>query len=77
MKEIESLSIKIKEKMKVLKLTQLDLVEHCGLSIKTIRAIINGNEGTAIGNWIIVANILGLEFELNIKKLNDETRNRV
>ena len=74
MTELEILAKSVRQKMKLAKLTQLDLANHTGLSIKTIRAIMQGKEGTAIKNWILVAEILGCVIEFNVKKINNETR---
>lgn len=77
MQNIISLSKQIKERMKLHKLTQLDLAEHTGLSLQTIGAIVRGNEGTAIKNWITVTNALGFDIELKTKKVNYETSNNI
>ena len=72
MTEIEQLSSHLKKRMKEMKLTQIDLANHTGLGLKTVRAIILGKEGTSIKNWMTVAHTLGFEFELQNKKLNNE-----
>lgn len=77
MQDIISLSKQIKERMKLHKLTQMDLAEHTGLGLQTIGAIVRGNEGTAIKNWITVANALGFDIELKTKTMNYETSNDI
>jgi DNA-binding XRE family transcriptional regulator len=57
-----------------LRLNQTDLALIVGLSDKTVRAIEKGNTTVAIKNWILVANAVGLEINLAIKKMSDETR---
>jgi|GEM_PF-920481 len=53
--------------------TQADLAAISGLSIMTIRAIERGKQGVSIANWVKVAEILGFELILTIKRMNDAT----
>jgi transcriptional regulator with XRE-family HTH domain len=75
MTELQTLAKSVRQKMKLTKLTQLDLANHTGLSVKTIRAIMQGKEGTAIKNWVLVAGLLGCVIEFNVKKMHNETGN--
>ena len=77
MEEIKKLGVEIKKRMKLIKLTQSDVALITGLSTQTIGAIVRGKEGTAIKNWIIVTNALGINLELITKKMNDETRKSI
>ena len=72
-----NLGCRITKHREQLQFTQKELAEFASLSVKTIRAIENGKEGVAIYNWMLVADILGLELVLNSKKMNDETRKSI
>ncbi len=48
-------------------ITQMELASICGLSDLTIRNIERGKAGTSIGNWLKVANKLGIKLELTTK----------
>lgn len=74
MKEIETLSTFIKERMKFLNITQQQLADMTGLSVLTVGAIVRAKEGTAIKNWLIVADALGANLNLTTKKMSDEAR---
>lgn len=74
MENLILISNDIKSRMKLLKLTQADISKITGLSIRIIGNIVNAKEGTAIKNWIIVANALGANIILSTKKMSDETR---
>jgi DNA-binding XRE family transcriptional regulator len=74
MEELKNLSIDVRRRMKLMKLTQNELASITGLSLQTIGAIVRGKEGTAIKNWIIVATALGTNIELVTKRMSDETR---
>ena len=74
MEELKNLSVNIRGRMKLMKLTQSDLASITGLSLQTIGAIVRGKEGTAIKNWIIVATALGTNVELITKRMSDEAR---
>ncbi len=63
-KSIESLSLPVKQRMKDLKLTQVELANHTGLGLKTVRAVVLAAEGTSIKNWLIVLDSLGLKIKL-------------
>jgi transcriptional regulator with XRE-family HTH domain len=55
-------------------ITQFELAEMVGLSDLTIRNIEKGKTGTSVGNFINVANRLGYNLELTIKRMSDEDR---
>lgn len=77
MQQIETLSFFIKERMKFLNITQQQLADMTGLSVLTIGAIIRAKEGTAIKNWIIVADALGANMNLTTKKMSNEARKSI
>jgi transcriptional regulator with XRE-family HTH domain len=60
-----------------LKLTQFELAEITKLSDLTIRNIEKGKASVAIGNWLKVADVLGIAFEMSFKKMSDETRKSI
>jgi transcriptional regulator with XRE-family HTH domain len=77
MQQIKNLSNIVKERMKILNLTQQQLADATGLSVLTIGAIVRAKEGTSIKNWIIVADALGANLILTNKKMSDETRKSI
>ncbi len=58
-------------------LTQSDLAAVVGISEKTVRAIEQGKDTIVFKNWLLVANAVGLAFELGPKKMSDETRKSI
>jgi hypothetical protein len=74
MDNLIKLSKLIKERMRLLNVTQKQLAISTGLSIITIGAIVRAKEGTSIKNWIIVADALGANLTLTTKRMSDETR---
>lgn len=74
---LEEFGRKIVLQREKLGLTQMDLASLCELSDLTIRNIERGKEGTAIGNWLNVADKLGMKFELTIKNMIDEKRESI
>ncbi|MDP8039339.1 MULTISPECIES: helix-turn-helix domain-containing protein [Pasteurellaceae] len=54
------------------KFTQLMLSERTGLSRMTIRKIVNGDPTVAIGYYIMVLGVLGLEQDIRNVGLDDE-----
>lgn len=77
MENLKLLSNSIKERMKLLKVTQKQLAISTGLSIITVGAIVRAKEGTSIKNWIIVADALGANLSLTTKRMSDETRKSI
>ena len=69
---LEEFGKKIILQREKLALTQMDLASLCGLSDLTIRNIERGKEGTSIGNWLNVADKLGMKLDLTIKNMIDE-----
>ena len=67
----------INKRREQLKLSQLDLAEITNLSDATIRSIEKGKPTVAIGNWVKVADILGMDIVLQTKKMSNETRKSI
>jgi DNA-binding XRE family transcriptional regulator len=77
MGKLTFLGTQITKRREQLRLNQIDLALIVGLSDKTVRAIEKGITTVAIKNWILVANAVGLELNLSIKKMSDETRKSI
>jgi DNA-binding XRE family transcriptional regulator len=77
MEKLTFLGTQITKRREQLRLNQTDLALIVGLSDKTVRAIEKGITTVAIKNWILVANAVGLELNLSIKKMSDETRKSI
>ncbi|MFV0291345.1 MAG: helix-turn-helix transcriptional regulator [Mangrovibacterium sp.] len=60
----------IKERRTLLGLTQQDLADYAGLSLRIIKSIELGKGNPSMSTLIKIAEVLGLELELKIKKLN-------
>ena len=58
----------IKERRKVLRISQPDLAEMAGISINTLYKIERGQANPTIGILNKVADILGMEIKLEVKK---------
>jgi transcriptional regulator with XRE-family HTH domain len=77
MNYLQKLGIQITRRREQLGLNQTDIAELTKISDKTVRAIEKGRDTVAIKNWIAVADAVGLEFNLLVKKMNDETRKSI
>ena len=77
MEQLIKLGLQINKRREQLKLSQLDLAEITNLSDATIRSIEKGKPTVAIGNWVKVADVLGLDLVLQTKKMSDETRKSI
>ena len=60
----------IRERRNLLGLTQQDLADYTGLSLRIIKSIESGKGNPAIGNLNRIADILGLEISLTVKDLH-------
>lgn len=63
----------IKRRRSVLRITQQDLAELSGVSLRTIKDIESGNANPSLGILSKVADILGMEVILNVKDKINET----
>jgi HTH-type transcriptional regulator/antitoxin HipB len=77
MEQLIKLGLQINKRREQLKLSQLDLAEITNLSDATIRSIEKGKPTVAIGNWVKVADVLGIDLVLQTKKMSDETRKSI
>jgi ribosome-binding protein aMBF1 (putative translation factor) len=77
MEQLTKLGQQINKRREQLKLSQLDLAEITQLSDATIRSIEKGRPTVAIGNWVKVADVLGIDVVLQTKKMSDETRKSI
>ena len=77
MEQLTKLGQQIDKRREQLKLSQWDLAEITQLSDATIRSIEKGRPTVAIGNWVKVADVLGMDVVLQTKKMSDETRKSI
>lgn len=57
----------IKERRNLLGLTQQDLADYTGLSLRIIKSIESGKGNPSIGTLGKIAEVLGLEIEMRVK----------
>ena len=67
---IKELGNTIKERRKTLRITQAHLAELAGVNVNTIIRIENGKINPTIRRVNRIAEILGMEFRLDVKKIN-------
>ncbi len=60
----------IKERRSILGLTQHDLAEYTGLSVRIIKSIESGKGNPSMSTLSKIADILGLEIIMKVKELN-------
>ena len=60
----------IKERRNLLGLTQQDLADYTGLSLRIIKSIESGKSNPSIGTLNKIAEVLGLKIELKVKILD-------
>jgi len=60
----------IKERRSLLGLTQQDLADYTGLSLRIIKSIESGKGNPSIGTLTKIADVLGLKIELKVKVLD-------
>ena len=59
----------IKERRTLLGLTQQDLADYTGLSVRIIKSIETGKGNPSVGTLNKIADILGLELMLKVKEV--------
>lgn len=59
----------IKERRTLLGLTQQDLADYTGLSVRIIKSIETGKGNPSVGTLNKIADILGLELTLKVKEV--------
>ena len=62
---------RIKERRKILRVTQAQLAELAGVSINTLYKIERGQANPTLATLTKIANVLGMELCLQIKKLQN------
>ena len=60
----------IKERRGLLRLTQQDLADYSGLSLRIIKSIESGKGNPSIGTLRKIAEVLGLELFMKVKEMN-------
>ena len=65
---LTELTITIKERRKALKITQNHLAELSGVGLRTLKAIETGKNNPTLETVIKLAEVLGMEIKLEIKK---------
>lgn len=60
----------IKERRSILGLTQQDLADYTGLSVRIIKSIESGKGNPSMSTLSKIADILGLEIIMKVKELN-------
>lgn len=60
----------IKERRSVLGLTQQDLSDYTGLSVRFIKSVEAGNGNPSVNNLEKIADVLGLEIVIKVKEVN-------
>jgi len=70
MKHLDDLVQQIKERREILKITQESLADLSGVGLRTIKQL-EGGEGNPTFNTLQeIADVLGMELVLQVKKLN-------
>ena len=65
---VSELGEQIKSRRKVLRITQPDLAEIAGVSVNTLYKIERGQANPSVGLVNKIADVLGMELKLEIKK---------
>lgn len=65
---LEELSKILKERRKLLEITQEDLAELAGISLRTLKAIETGNTNPTFDSVNKIIEVLGLQINIEIKK---------
>lgn len=68
---IMNIEKKIKDRRMVLNITQQELSEISGISLRTIIKIENGKGNPSLETLSQIADVLGMEVTLQIKKIGD------
>ena len=61
----------IKERRRILKITQQDLSEMSGVALRTIRMVESGKGNTSLKVLNKIADVLGMEVQIVIRKPGD------
>lgn len=60
----------IKERRALLGLTQQDLADYSGLSVRIIKSIENGKANPSVSTLAKITDVLGLEIIMKVKEIN-------
>lgn len=60
----------IRERRALLGLTQQDLADYAGLSLRIIKSIESGKGNPSLSTLTKIADVLGLELVLKVKEMN-------
>ena len=71
MKHLNDLIQQIKERREVLKITQETLADLSGVGLRTIKQLEGGKGNPTFNTLQEIADVLGLELVLHVKRLND------
>jgi len=70
MKHLDDLIQQIKERRESLKITQESLADLSGVGLRTIKQLEGGKANPTFNTLQEIADVLGLELALQVKKLN-------
>ena len=71
MKHLDDLIQQIKERRESLKITQESLADLSGVGLRTIKQLEGGKANPTFNTLQEIADVLGLELALQVKKLNN------
>lgn len=71
MKHLNDLIQQIKERREVLKITQETLADLSGVGLRTIKQLEGGKGNPTFNTLQEIADVLGLELVLHVKRLNN------
>ena len=71
MKHLNDLIQQIKERREVLKITQKTLADLSGVGLRTIKQLEGGKGNPTFNTLKEIADVLGLELVLHVKRLNN------
>ncbi len=67
----------LQKRMKLLNLSQKNIAAITKLSIKTVRAVMQGRGSVTMDNWMKVAIAVGATINITTIKMSDETRRSI
>ena len=71
MKHLDDLIQQIKERREILKITQESLADLSGVGLRTIKQLEGGKANPTFNTLQEIADVLGMELVLQVKKLNN------
>ena len=70
MSHLSAVILQIKERREILKITQESLADLSGVGLRTIKQLEAGNSNPTFNTLQEIADVLGLELVLQVKRLN-------